>query len=251
MKAFSFKCLLSAILVTLLLSTIVLPLFAVETEYEYVKDREALLTDAERRSVNAAAEQAFNETGARIYIITVHQDYYDGEIFCREYGLSESDPIIILIVNTIETPVALDLITFGDSYSKISDKEAKRIYRRDEIRGNMNQAKYYEGALGFVKCARKAYSGHLAASTGKIITISLLLGASVAFITCFCVCAHYKKKQKSANYPLEHYTNMELTVREDVFLGSHVSRTLIDTGSSGSGSSSSGGSSHSGGRGHR
>ena len=55
MKAFSFKCLLSAILVTLLLSTIVLPLFAVETEYEYVKDREALLTDAERRSVNAVA----------------------------------------------------------------------------------------------------------------------------------------------------------------------------------------------------
>ena len=65
----------------------------------------------------------------------------------------------------------------------------------------------------------------------EVIVISLICAISAAFVVSFSVIKRYKSGLYSAIYPLEHYTNLNLTHREDRFLNRHVTRVRVQNSS--------------------
>lgn len=65
----------------------------------------------------------------------------------------------------------------------------------------------------------------------SVILCSLIFAAVAAVLVCVFVIKRYKSGLFSAIYPLEHYTNLNLTHREDIFLSRHVTRVKVQTDS--------------------
>lgn len=63
----------------------------------------------------------------------------------------------------------------------------------------------------------------------EVLIISLLVAIAAAVAVCIGVTKHYKRGLFSPIYPLEHYTNLDLTHREDVFLNRTVTRVKVAT----------------------
>ena len=61
----------------------------------------------------------------------------------------------------------------------------------------------------------------------EVILMALIMAAVAAAIVCFAVIKRYKGGLFSPIYPLEHYTRLNLTEREDRFLNRHVTRVEI------------------------
>ena len=63
----------------------------------------------------------------------------------------------------------------------------------------------------------------------EIILISTLIALAAAVCLCVGVVKRYKGGVTSPIYPLEHYTTLNLTSREDRFLHRHVTKVRIQT----------------------
>ncbi len=65
----------------------------------------------------------------------------------------------------------------------------------------------------------------------EVILIAVLVGITGATIMCVSVVKKYKGGLFSAIYPLEHYTRLNLTEREDRFLNRHVTKVRVQSSS--------------------
>ena len=63
----------------------------------------------------------------------------------------------------------------------------------------------------------------------EIILISLAMAVIAALLVCVIVIKKYKSGLFSSIYPLEHYTRLNLTHKEDVFLNRHVTRVRVQS----------------------
>ncbi len=65
----------------------------------------------------------------------------------------------------------------------------------------------------------------------EVILVSVILAVAAAAAVCVGVTVKYKRGLDSPIYPLEHYTKLELTYREDRFLNRHVTRVKVSSDS--------------------
>lgn len=65
----------------------------------------------------------------------------------------------------------------------------------------------------------------------EIILISLAVAIAAAACVCIAVVKKYKGGLFSPIYPLERYTKLDLTAREDRFLNRHVTRVKVQSSS--------------------
>ena len=63
----------------------------------------------------------------------------------------------------------------------------------------------------------------------EVIIISIAMAIVAAAAVCIAVIKKYKGGLFSPIYPLEHYTRLDLTEREDRFLNRHVTRVKIQS----------------------
>lgn len=63
----------------------------------------------------------------------------------------------------------------------------------------------------------------------EVILISALLAVASAVAVCVGVLVTYKRGLFGHIYPLEHYTRLNLTYREDRFLNRHVTRVKVSS----------------------
>ena len=63
----------------------------------------------------------------------------------------------------------------------------------------------------------------------EIIIFSVLIALVAAAAVCFAVLKRYKRGLFAPIYPLEHYTKMNLTHRDDIFLHRHVTRVKVSS----------------------
>ena len=63
----------------------------------------------------------------------------------------------------------------------------------------------------------------------EVIIISIAMAIVAAAAVCIAVIKRYKGGLFSPIYPLEHYTRLDLTEREDRFLNRHVTRVNIQS----------------------
>ena len=63
----------------------------------------------------------------------------------------------------------------------------------------------------------------------EIILVSVIVAIAAAAAVCVGVIIKYKSGLDSPIYPLEHYTKLELTYREDRFLNRHVTKVRVSS----------------------
>ena len=65
----------------------------------------------------------------------------------------------------------------------------------------------------------------------EVLIVSIVIAIASAVGVCIGVVTKYKRGLFGHIYPLEHYTNLNLTHREDRFLNRHVTRVKVSSDS--------------------
>ncbi|MGM9683811.1 MAG: TPM domain-containing protein [Eubacteriales bacterium] len=248
----------NTMMITLLLAFCVLVLSAFTTALyaapveKHVYDDAKYMSESQINELEIKASELSDKSGASLIVATYGGSYYEGDDFCRKNSISTKDDIVLLIITKSSGTYYYDIYTYGDAYSNISNTEVDRILDASDVYDNIKSGNIADGASAFLTRAEKAYSGLLWASPRVPIICGVVTALIVAIAITVGIIVSYKKKQRSASYPLERYTTMNLVGKEDIFLGSSVTKVRINTSSGGSGGSGGGGgSSHGGGGGHR
>lgn len=237
-------------ILTMLLSALTLPSFAAKQE-KAVYDLAGMFTDSEIEAMENAARQYFGDTNCSVYIVTEDNPFdveYWGEDFVRDYlGGHAGNSVILIITNNYASNY--NLYTYGKCDRRISDSEVDAILDDPIIYGNIKgQGDYKAAVTEFIRLSAEACE----AQVGLAILIGVICGAIAASITAICIVCTYKKKSRSEKYPLERYASLNLTVNNDIFMGSFVTRRVIRSSSGGRsggfGGGGGGGGGHRGGR---
>ncbi|MCQ2413867.1 MAG: hypothetical protein MJ082_03605 [Clostridia bacterium] len=211
-----------------------------------VVDKTSALSVSEKASMADDLETLSAKTGADCYFYysTVHVDdiYYDD--LCRELNVQVDDTAIILAVSRVAGVYNYRLFTNGKANKKITggdySGEVAKILDNPGVYDNIKSGNLTAGVSAFCEVTAEAYEkdGTIVAKT----IIGIIVGLLVSGITTAVIASSYRRKLKAPIYPLSKYANLDLTVKSDRFIGSHVTRTRVSSGSSGSrGSSSRGG----------
>ena len=246
-----FCCTLSCVF---LLTLLIRPAFAKGAGGSFVFDDGALLSEDAEQELSDLAEQASERTDCDFYIATyksnLYIDDYLGIEFLREHRLSEYSNIVLLVITKDRGTFFYDLYLYGDAERKFAQSEIDLILDDDdEVYDNIKSGDLESGIEAFLKIATAAYEGQIGGYYLKLFLISLAFALFFAFITCFSVYKAYTAKRRSVDYPLERYAKIELTEKDDVFVGSFVTSRVIRTNNGGYGGGG-GSSPHGGGRGH-
>ena len=215
-----------------------------------VFDPADLLSASEERALEEHIRALEEKSGIKFYFVSCRttSSYYNypPEQFVADYGITDTEFVLLTVVRrSYEINYYID--TWGDSRTKISDKEVNYILDDTDVYDNIKYGNIFDGSVAFFTLSEKAYSGRLGASYLTITIVSLIIAMIISFAVCCSVYAVYKKKQRQVKYPLDRYAKLELTHSNDIFTGSYVTRRRIRrSGSSSSGGG--GGGSHRGGR---
>ncbi|MBR2459759.1 MAG: TPM domain-containing protein [Clostridia bacterium] len=208
-----------------------------------VYDRIDLFTDAEIEQINQQSITHFGQiSDCRIYIVTASSTGYTDKKFMAEYDVSENAIILIIYDNDARN---YNMYTYGSADRRISDAEIDPLLDDVAVYDNIKSGKYAEGAAAFIRLGAECY---LESDLDEpdtpdypmIILIGLVGGVAVAVLVGVLIVLSYTRKSRSAMYPLDKYARLELTHRSENFMGSFVTKRVIQSSSSG-GSRKSGG----------
>ena len=214
------------------------------SDKQNIHDKAGILTDNDEAEINAAIEEFEKNCNVDFVLVTHISSYLDP----LEYG---SRNFIVLEIEYEYGEYYYELYTYGDAYTKIEDSEADRILDNNAVYKNIKGEKFKDGILAFIACTQKAYSGNYQEPFWQTLLIAFSIALGVSLAICGAVIYSYKRKLKSASYPLDRYARLDLKKSDDIFLGSRVSRVRINTSSSRGGGGRSGGGGGGGSRGRR
>lgn len=237
------------IVLLILCVTFILPISSKEKN-DYIFDDAEIFSSDDLHTIEETIIAMTNHNSK--YIVgTIDKYYYDKDIladeFCDAHDISQSENLVLLIISVYDSEIYYDMYTYGTAWNNISDAEVNRIIYHKDVYNNIKSYKILEGTLAFLKYSEKAYNGHLSMPLGKIIIISIVSGIIISVIVCASVIAKYKTKLKSASYPIEKYAKLKLNDKQDIFLGSSISKTRVQSSSSSSRGGGGGGGGHRGG----
>ena len=251
------KRILALALLTVILVSAILPISAQSVSKEtHLFDLADLLTEKDEFDVYSNIVNFIDEADIHIVIITdtlIHVKDWT----IRGYLSDISSPdIIVLTVSLVEGSYYYNLFTYGRAHTGLSDSDVNAILDHPTVYGNLKGGNISTGIIEFINVT-KEYAANIpqeqmpeeAGIDWSFLPVAILISVVSALICCGIVVARYKMKLKPTNYPLERFARLELTDRQDIFVGSFVTKRRINTGSSGGGHSGGGRSGgHRGGR---
>lgn len=264
------KTLLLCILIPLIATVFSISLFAAEapaapqsTEVE-VLDLLGLLSEEEEKRLSSSARK--DTHGISFYLITMQTAYADdyltdGEIYTMldlpEWYLQKTHAVVLVVRMTgANNKFYYDMYTYGDAVDVFSDYDVNRILDEDTVYDSLKAGNVKNGAAAFFELCADEIDGHYKALAAKerrkplvVVLIAVSAGLVAAGGSVLGVVLYYRKKQHGITYPLDRYAKLNLTHREDRFVGSYVTRVRIQSSSSNGGSR--GGGSRGGGGGRR
>lgn len=251
------KRLFSILLLLLTLSTLPMTAFADDARDTAILEDTANFFSAEEelQLEQVLLQAAASTDGACTFCLATHElptsfsPRYEGEDFLKKHGLSNRDNLVILIITLDDGVYYYDLYTYGDAAGKLSDKEVNYILDRNSVYKSIKSGDLLNGSTAFFSLAARGYNGRVGTSYAVIAAVSLGISALIGIACCAGVYVSYSKRKKSVDYPLENFAKMELTETDDVFVGSFVTRRVIQSENGGHGGGH--GSNHGGGDGHR
>lgn len=202
--------------------------------------------------------------GVKFYLITMQTAYPDDRptdheicITCGIENTYDIEPAVVLVVRKAGAGDAFyyDMYTYGDAYDIFSNQEIDRVLDADAVYNNLKAGNVNDGAAAFFSlCAAEIdeHYGRLAAKERRkpltVVLIAVGVGTLTAGGSILAVVLSYRKKRHGESYPLDRYARLNLTHREDRFVGSFVTRVRVRTNSSSHGGSRGGGGGFRGGR---
>lgn len=237
------------LLAFVLLSLAVLPAAAVGgTADTCVIDEDGLLAENEKADI-AAALSSVDTDCQLVFYIYKYRGYYASEGDFYRYDVIDK-PKNVLLLEVCKEPDEYTFVVhhFGET-EKISSGEME--YLEDLIETDVKAGRFVLGATTFAEKGKKAFEGKLC-PWGRMFAIGAVIALFAAGIPAVCVVVSYRRKKRGETYPLNRFANLDLTERDDVCLGTSVTRTLVESSSSRGGFSGGGfsGGGRSGGGGH-
>ena len=169
-------------------------------------------------------------------------------------GFAENADAVVLLVRLVGSTYYYDMYTYGAAEKIFTDSAVDRILDDPDVYDKLKSGDISGGSLDFfnlcteqILYVEERTAARNAARPWRILCISLIIGVLTGGFTALGIVLHYRRKKRGASYPLDRYAKLHLTLREDRFVGSYVTRTRIQSSSS-SGGRSGGGGSHRGGR---
>lgn len=243
-------------LVLLLFCTFALPLFAAAPTVKVV-DNAGWLTPEEETQL---AKTLSGKTGDVIYCVatvTSRSKPADAAMFdlC---DCSSEDAVIALCVYHDGSEYRYYLYTFGPADKAISNNAVDRILDASDVYNNIKAGRIADGCRAFLTAADNEWQTAAAKAERKQATrvpraigIGLAVGLVVGGGAALTVFLLYRRKQHGEIYPLDRYAKLNLTLCQDRFIGSYVTRVRVNNSSSSSRSGGGGGGFSGGGRGGR
>ena len=168
-------------------------------------------------------------------------------------GFSGNDAAVVLLVRQVGTTYYYDMYTYGVANNIFSDDAVNAILDNTDVYGKLKSGDISGGSLDFFNlCTEQILhtaekeAAREAARPFRILLLSLSVGILTGGFTALGIALHYRRKKRGTAYPLDRYAKLNLTLREDRFVGSFVTRTRIQSNNGSSGSRGGGG--HRGGR---
>lgn len=231
-------------MIALLLAFSVMPVSAASIR---VYDKGDMLTDGERAQLEELLADASEKTGVEFIVITSNEgSYYDQTDFC------DGDYVVFVIeYDEYDEKYYYFLDTYGSAHNLIKDAEVDRILDYKGVYESIKSGDTFEGVEKIVPPTVKAIEGQLKPPVASVLIPCMIVALAIALTVCIVIIARYKRKLKSAIYPIEQFTSHKLIVSRDNFAGSFVTRTRRSSSSGSSRGRSGGGFSGGGGGGRR
>ena len=225
-----------------------------ENVTSFVTDECDVLADTETAELATLMRELEDRTGYtfRLYVYEERQSAFYGEDYLRKYGFRESDDLLLLIVTRYQGTWYYDLYTYGSCDEQLSDSELDDLLDAPDVYGNIKNGAIYAGTYHlFLLSESLLTNGEQRGDVllSQRIGRALIIAFFITLITGGAIIFSYKRKSRSTSYPLDEFTTLDLTRREDTFLDSHV--TSVYSPKSSSNSSGGGGGGRGGGSGHR
>jgi len=247
-------------IVLLLLSACALPAFAATPTVKII-DNAGYLTNEEEAGLIGAISGSSSDAIYCIVTVNAYSQPSKSAMFdlC---GCSENDAVIALCIYHDGSEYCYYLYTFGPAQKLISDSAVDRILDNNGVYGNIKSGRIAAGSRAFLVAADSEYTAavkqaeekaarHEATRVPRAIGVGLLVGAIVGGVAVLIVVIVYRRKQHGEIYPLDRYARLNLTLSQDRFIGSYVTRVRVNNSSSSGSRGGGGGSFSGGGRGGR
>ena len=221
-----------------------------------VKDEAGLLSAVEETTLyfHYDSETDLKLSNTHFGVLTVlsrySDDYPSNASVKSKFNLTDSDSALILVLRSYGSSYYYDIYLYGEVDTIFSDADVDRVLDDTNVYNNLKKGYFDAGINSFFSlsanvmirhyeavAARKARAPMVAAMMG-LITALLVGGGSM-----LGVFLYYRRKCHGTTYPLDRYAHLQLTHREDRFVGSFVTRTRIpkNNGSRSGGRSGGGG----------
>ena len=243
-------------LVLLLLAACVLPAFATAPTVKVV-DNAGYLTDEEETQLTGALSGKTGDVTYCIVTVTSRTNPSDSTMF-NLCDCSKEDAVIALCIYHDGSEYRYYLYTFGPADKAISDSAVDRILDDNGVYSNIKAGRMAAGCRAFLTAADSEWQAAAAKAERKQATrvpraigVGLAVGFVVGGGAALAVFLLYKRKQHGEIYPLDRYAKLNLTLCQDRFIGSYVTRVRVSNSSSSGSRSGGGGGFSGGGRGGR
>ena len=243
-------------LILLLLALLTLPAFAYQVTVRDELTEPA--TPSEPQSYIYTVADGTDAGGIAYYLwskkATSKSDLPTESTVAATLGFSGSDDAVVLLVRQVGTTYYYDMYTYGAANDIFSDAAVNQILDNGGVYSKLKGGDISGGALDFFNlCTEQILyvaekeAAREASKPFRILLLSLIVGVLAGGFTTLGIALHYRRKKRGSSYPLDRYARLNLTLREDRFVGSFVTRTRIQSNNGGGGKSGGGGG-HRGGR---
>ena len=247
------------LLALLLFSALTLTVFA--SSSTVVRDHGNMLSATELETLeNDACNCRFGDLSRYLVTYGNMDAPLPDDVLLRRLGLTWDSDAIVLLVREYNGVYYYDLYTFGRATDMLSDEVVNNILDDPTVYSSLKAGNVYDGYLAINQRWHRAVSDYeqsakllaeqkAARAPFMALLFALIFGGIAAGCAVLGVFLFYRRRVHGEIYPLDRYARLNLTDRRDIFMGSFVTRTRVQSSSSsGSGGRSGGGGGHRGGR---
>jgi uncharacterized membrane protein YgcG len=213
-----------------------------------VVDRAQLLNSTERQQLEQGISGAEDSVSYYLLTFVAMATAPDDTTVVRACGIGADEDAVVLVIRKVGSAYYYDMYTFNRADEIFSRSDVNRVLDSPEVYGNIKEGRPGAGAHAFFgECAQVVRDYEQAQANKQRLRplIASLWGLGIGVvaggIAVLCVFLYYRKKQHGEAYPLHRYTKMNLTVCNDVFVGTSVTRVRVQSSSSGGRSGGGGG----------
>ena len=216
----------------------------------------ATLTDAECSALSALAAEQTDRVGDTDFLVVFASDWdSDAKTELRRNGYSSANRNVIgLVIWYNGSRYETELYTYGDMSRYISDESIAEL--KGEIDADATTGRPYAAAQTLIvrsaQLLAEGKAAHPTKTNGQKLLTTVVVGVAVGIVAggvaVLVVVLRYRKKNRSASYPLGQFARLTLTLERDIFLYHTVTKTAIPTSSGGGSSGRSSGGGRSSGR---